>query len=424
MIRFLLKGLLRDRNRSVLPVIVVALGVILTVVAHAWITGVMQGSIEFNAQFSTGHVKIMTNAYWENKSQNPNDLALLNVENLKSELHKRYPDMVWAERIIFGGLIDAPDENGETKAQGPASGFGIDLLSGDRDEIERFNIEKALKKGHLPQKSNEILISNEFFKKLDINIGAPVTLISSTMYGGMAIHNFTVAGTVEFGNIVMDRGCIIADINDVRRALNMENATGELLGFFIDSDFNQQRADSVISDFNAKFNKPDDEFSPVMCSLRDQNNMAVFVDFADAMAGFISLIFIFAMSLVLWNAGLLSGLRRYGEFGVRLAIGEEKPHLYKTVIYESLMVGIIGSVIGTAIGILLALWLQNTGIDISNMMKEATLMMPTVMRAKVTTESYYLGFIPGVISTTIGSALAGIGIFKRKTAQLFKELES
>ncbi len=52
------------------------------------------------------------------------------------------------------------------------------------------------------------------------------------MYGEMAIYNFVLAGTVEFGAQAMDRGTMIADIGDVRQALNMENATGEILGFF------------------------------------------------------------------------------------------------------------------------------------------------------------------------------------------------
>ncbi len=57
MIRFLFKGLLRDKHRSLLPFLVTASGVMLTVVFHAWMTGVIGNSIEFNARFSTGMLK-------------------------------------------------------------------------------------------------------------------------------------------------------------------------------------------------------------------------------------------------------------------------------------------------------------------------------------------------------------------------------
>ena len=52
------------------------------------------------------------------------------------------------------------------------------------------------------------------------------------MYGSMSLQNFTIAGTVDFGTETMDRGTIIADISDIRQALDMQDATGEILGYF------------------------------------------------------------------------------------------------------------------------------------------------------------------------------------------------
>ena len=83
MIRFLLKGLLRDPNRSRLPILVVTAGVTLSVFAYCYINGVLGDMVEFSANYSSGHVKIMTRAYAENKHQVPNDLALLDVSRLR-----------------------------------------------------------------------------------------------------------------------------------------------------------------------------------------------------------------------------------------------------------------------------------------------------------------------------------------------------
>ena len=73
--------------------------------------------------------------------------------------------------------------------------------------------------------------ANSSHRNLGVNPGNEITLISSTMYGSMAIYNFRVAGTVNFGTSSLDRGTIIADISDVRDALNMQDAAGEILGF-------------------------------------------------------------------------------------------------------------------------------------------------------------------------------------------------
>jgi len=425
MIRFLLKGLVRDSSRSRLPVIVVAIGVMLSVFLHAYVSGLMVDMVEQTAKFSTGHVKVTTKTYAENIDQMPNDLALLGASEITSKLKSLYPDMQWANRIKFGGLIDVPDKNGETRSQGPAMGMGIDLLSKNSGEINRLNLKKSIVRGQLPQSPGEILISDDFAKKLNVNPGDTVTLIGSTMYEDMAICNFTVSGTVRFGTTAMDRGTVIADLKDVQVALDMQDAVGEILGFFPGGYYDDDLARITMDKFKNNFSEKGD-YDPVMLGLRDQKGMSVYVDLSQNMGTIVTLIFMFAMSLVLWNAGLLGGLRRYGEFGIRLAIGEEKGHVYRSLLFESAIIGITGTMIGTTFGLFFAWLLQTYGLDISEFTKGLTssLMMPNVIRARITATDYYIGFIPGVISTLIGTMLSGIGIYKRKTAQLFKELEA
>jgi putative ABC transport system permease protein len=366
----------------------------------------------------------MTKAYADNADQMPNDLALLQTDSIITSLRTEFPGLRWAQRIHFAGLIDVPDSAGETRAQGTVLGFGIDLLSGDNTEANRMNIPKSIVQGKLPDKPGEVLLSNVLAQKLKIGPGDTVSLIGSTMYGEMAIYNFVLAGTVEFGAQAMDRGTMIADIGDVRQALNMENAAGEILGFFPSGYYDDDLAVQTASRFNTKFNIKSDQFSPVMITLKMQSGMEILVDYSSRILGIMIFVFLTAMSIVLWNAGLLGGLRRYGEFGMRLAIGEEKGHVYRTMIYESLIIGIMGSVAGVLAGMGIAAYLQIHGIDIGKMMQNATIMMPAVFHARITPETWFIGFIPGVFSTLIGTMLSGIGIYKRETAQLFKELEA
>ena len=424
MIRFLIKGLLRDKSRSRLPIIVVAIGVMLTVWMHAYITGFMGDTIEMNARFSNGHVKVMTRAYAGEMDQIPNDLAILGSAELMNTLQSKFPDMAWAERIQFGGLIDVPGEQGETRGQGPALGLGIDLLSGDSGEVERLNLKRSLVRGELPKNSREVLLSDNFSVKLGVRPGDEITLIGSTMEGSMAMYNFIVSGTLSFGVDIMDRGTIIADISDVRQALQMEDAAGEIIGFFGNGFYDNENALLAAATFNALYAASDDVYAPVMKALSEQGTMGTYVMMSKYWGTYISMVFVFAMSLVLWNAGLLGGLRRYGEVGVRIAMGEEKGHVYRTMLYESVVIGIAGSVAGTTVGLFFAWLVQKYGISIEGMMQGASVMMPDTIRARITLPDFYIGFIPGLLSTLLGTALSGIGIFKRQTARLFAELQT
>lgn len=424
MIKFLLKGLWRDSSRSRMPLIVVSVGVMLTVFIHTYIIGFMGDSIELNANFSNGHLKVMTRAYAQNMSQIPNDLALTEVSGLIDSLKNEFPQIDWNPRIQFGGLIDVPDSLGETRSQGPAMGMGLDFLSGNSHEKKRLNIEKSLVRGRVIEHSDEALISEQLSQKLGISPGQKFTLIGSTMNGSMTMYNFVLAGTLSFGTDILDRGALIVDIEDARLALDMQNAAGEVVGFLGAGFYDDKMAMEVADKFNNSLSDTSNIYSPVMKPLSMQGNMGQIVSVAGTYGAYVTAIFVIAMALVLWNAGLLGSLRRYGEFGVRLAMGEEKRHVYSTLIYESIAIGTAGTIIGTILGLLISWYLQVYGIDISGMMQGASMMMPSVIKARISTIDFFIGFIPGLFSTVLGTMLAGIGIYRRKTSQLFKELES
>lgn len=423
MIKFLLKGILRDRSRSMLPIIITALGVGLTVLLSGYLKGAFGDIIDQNARFETGHVKVMTQAYAENKDQVPNDLALLDVSQWMDTLRTEIPQMQWVQRIKFGGIIDVPDENGNTRAQGPATGMALDLFSGESGENKRMNIESSLITGSLPKKAGEAIIGHDFSEKLNLKLGDNITLFGSTMNGSMTFKTFVISGTIRFGTSAMDKGALIIDITDAQQMLDMENASGEILGYLKSGVYDQAETENIASSFNIKHKKSSDEFSPEMLTLREQNNLASLLDYADVMSGLFIFIFVLAMSIVLWNTGLLGGLRRYQEFGIRLALGESKGKIYGSMVLEAVLIGIIGSILGTIIGLAITYYMQVVGIDISSYLDNSSMIMPSVLRAKITPNLFYIGFIPGVLAMVFGTMLAGIGIYRRETANLFKELE-
>jgi putative ABC transport system permease protein len=424
MIRFLLKGVLRDRHRSLLPVIVVIAGVAITIFMYCWINGIFNDIYDLTAKFQTGHIKVMTRAYSENSDQSPNDLALVNISDLISSLKDEYPDIEWVPRIQFGGLLDVPDEKGETRSQGPVLAICVDLLSANTNEISRLRINEVLAQGRLPEKQGEVLISDEFAKKLNVEPGQVVTVMGSTMFGSMSFYNVIVTGTVRFGAAMLDRSAMIMDLSDAQVALDMNDACGEILGYFGIGRYDDTLAVNVSKAFNSKYSDPNDEFSPIMLTLKEQFVMGEFLDYADSFKSILIFAFIVVMSIVLWNAGLIGGLRRYGEIGVRLAIGENKGQIYRSMIFESILIGIAGSIIGTIIGLGFSYLLQEKGLNLGNIMKNATMMIPSTIRAQITPDAYWLGIIPGLFSTVLGTMLSGIGIYKRQTATLFKELET
>jgi putative ABC transport system permease protein len=168
-------------------------------------------------------------------------------------------------------------------------------------------------------------------------------------------------------------------------------------------------------------------FSPIMLALRDSNQMGTMVDMNNAFMAILFGVFMTIVMIVLWNMGLMNGLRRFGEIGMRLAIGESKGQVYRSMIMEAMIIGFIGTIMGTTVGLGLTYYMQEVGIDYTKGLENLTstnIIMSNVFYAKVTPDLYYIGFIPGVLATVLGTMLAGRAIYKREMAQLFKELET
>ena len=426
MIRFLFKGLIRDLSRSLSPIVIITLVVGIIIFFAGFLNGIYN-SLFFNAALiNSGHVKVVSYAYNEEYQLLPNDLALLEIDDLKNALESQYSDYLWTPRITFAGLLDVPDQRGETLSQSPVMAFGIDFLSDESEQIEIWNLEDKIIEGRVLSQKDEILISEKLSQRLDISSGNTVTFIGSTMHGGFTTYNYLVSGIFDLNMGPVDKDMILVDLEGARFALDMNNAASEILGYERGLFFNNEETVSMRNHFNIEQLDTTDIYRPFMLALRDSNQMGTLIDFSDSIMMIILVVFLIVVTLVLWNMGIMSGLRRYGEIGMRLAIGETKNHVFNSMIIESLIIGILGSIFGTVLGITITSYFERVGLDYSkaiNSLSSSNFAIPNIFYPQVTPELFYIGFIPGILATVFGTMLAGHAIYTREMAQLFKELE-
>ena len=471
MIRFLAKGLVRDRSRSLFPLLAIIITVTLVIFGIGFMEGAMNNFLQSTAVISSGHVKVVTKAYKKESNQLPNDLALFDTKNIIQTLSDMYPDYFWTPRITFGGLLDVPDKNGETKEQAPVFALGIDFFSEKSRQVEIWELEKCLISGRLPKDRDDALVSTKLAKQLGIGSGSSITLIGSTMDNAFTTYNFNVVGTFNLYKGQTDRQMMLVDISGARQALDMEDAASEILGYHNSLYYHDEEAVTIRKHFNITYsdsiaqilrneeskdilsymngwneintieksklpqqrsnalfdNQMYDNseewgelsvedpsiYTPTMVALRDDSQLATMVDFSTVALGVMAGIFLVIVMIVLWNMGLMNGLRRYGEIGLRLAIGESKGQVYRSMVNEAVLIGFVGTLIGTIFGISLTYYVQEFGIDYSEAINQlsTTMVMPNVFYAKVTPELYYIGFIPGVLATVLGTMLAGLAIY-------------
>ena len=102
------------------------------------------------------------------------------------------------------------------------------------------------------------------------------------MEGSMVFESFVMSGTVMFGNPVLDRSTFIVDFKKTQMILDMENGSSELLAYFKTDFYDDKTALKIESNFNKKYLKSEDEFAPIILSLRNQNDLGATLDLVDS----------------------------------------------------------------------------------------------------------------------------------------------
>mgnify|MGYP001473641603 FL=1 len=427
MIKFLAKGLLRDKTRSLFPTIIITITVAIVIFALGFMRGMLNSVFLDTAVIISGYEKVVTRAYKKEMQMLPLDLALMDIEEIISDLNRDHPNYFWSPRINFGGLIDIPDEDKETRSQSPIMAIGIDFFSNKSRQTELWKLDQIIVDGLPPRSPNDILISSKLAKKLEVSTGQEATFIGSTMDNAFTTYNFNISGIFNLNKGQTDKQMILLDISGAQEALDMNGAATEILGFTNDLFYNDEDAIKIRSNFNETNRDSSDIFAPIMIALRDTNQMGTIVDFSNAALAVIGGIFLVIVMIVLWNMGLMNGLRRYGEIGLRLAMGESKGQVYRSMITESVIIGLTGTLLGTGLGLSITYYVQENGISYAQAFEEMALtnmVMPNVFYSKVTPDLFYVGLLPGLLATVLGTMLAGLAIYRREMAQLFKELET
>ena len=88
----------------------------------------------------------------------------------------------------------------------------------------------------------------------------------------MVFQNYEMSGTVRFGSPLMDKSTFIIDILDAQIMLDMNNGSGEILGYFKNNKYDDKRALTIAKKFNSKYISSSDEYAPVMVTLKTKRS--------------------------------------------------------------------------------------------------------------------------------------------------------
>ena len=342
------RNLWRNSRRSLIVLLSIVVGQIAILLYDSLSAGMILQMLDNQIGAHVSHMQIHKAGFNDNQIlQN----YLPDAERVAQALQSDPAVAHFSKRVICFGILSS--------ATGSS---GINMI-GIQPEAESqiTDIKSSMIDGqYLSGGRGEILIGKRLAEKLDVSIGDKVVAMASKLDGEVGSELFRVTGIFRTVDSEFDKTAMYVPIDNAREMLGL----GEHLSEFAVIAKNLDALPDLKKRLEAQLNASGEtyeiltyrELLPLLVMQVDVYGQAVIIFYA---------IIGLAMVFGIVNAMLMSVFERIREFGVLMAVGMRANRLFRMVMLEALMLGMVGTVTGVAIGYLLYLPLASAGIDLS-----------------------------------------------------------
>jgi ABC-type lipoprotein release transport system permease subunit len=371
-VRLALRNLLRNRWRSALTLAAVAVAVGLMVWTLGMYDGWIDEMVRGTTAVETGQIQVHTAEYVEN----PRVYESYTADSTLMRRLRGLPGVTAVSpRVKAYGLVGNEDRSQVARivgvipeAEGAATPIRDAVVSG-----------RWLSPGPAPARApREVVLGRGLAQQLRVSPGDELVVFLEAADGSLGNELLQVTGVVRTGNTELDRLAAYVHLADAQSLTALGDQIHELMLRTADLDAARATAESVAVAIGARLGAPADgetvEPSALVVQPWQQivpwlNQMIVL--FRRSYAFMYLLIYLVAAVGIL-NTARMSALERRREFGVMLAIGMRPLRMFRTIVVETVVLGLAGALIGAALGFLLSWYYATAGFDMRMFTDQAT----------------------------------------------------
>ena len=329
----------RRRNALLLAAILVAVAFIL--LANSLIRGWQSQMLDMVVENLTGHVKVMAPGYRA-------DPSIEYAFHLPSGYRPGLDALAgWTARVRVPGVILSERDT-----------RGVQLVGIDpADELDiSFLADVTLDGEFLASPADRrVLIGNALAERLDTGVGRRIVLMTQGSDGRNREAGFRVAGVYRASSTGLEKSFVFTGREALQTMLDSDAVTE--LSVRLTDNGARNRARAVLQrQFGGQEANTWDELEPMAASMFRFADSAMLIYFSIMMT---------ALAFGLVNTLVTAVMERVRELGMLRAIGMPASVVLLQVVLESLMIVVLGVVLGIACGSLLVYGFRG-GIDLSN----------------------------------------------------------
>jgi len=349
--RIAIRDVVRNKRRSGLTLIAIALGLALVIALHALEIGAMEGSIDNNIRVQSGHVQVRADSYEEDKVSLKWEDLLEDPQVLVSQAMS-LPQVQGAAPVFWaGGILSTVEDSTGVRV------YGIDPQAETSATFREDLVGDFLE----PDDRGGVLIGKRLANNLDLAIGDDISLLINTSGEQPDEATFTIRGLFDTGLPAFDETTIFLPLVKAQTFTQV----GERASAVVVVLHDQEDADVVAAALNAP--------GLTIKTWRDLNQLMLqTMESAMGILYIFYLIILAIVAVVVSNTLLMSVFERTREMGILAALGLKGRQIMTMFMLESAILGVLGVLLGVILGSLGVYYLATVGLHIGDMASDVS----------------------------------------------------
>jgi ABC-type lipoprotein release transport system permease subunit len=337
----------RNKRRSILTLIAVALGMALMVTIGGLVEGEISGVLDNSIRLQTGHVQVREESYDEDKVSLAWEDLLDNSQELALQAQALPGVQIATPELWASGILGTGDE-----------GAGVRVVGMDPLSEAHAPVRESIISGEFltPDDREGILIGHQLAKSLGVTAGQRVNLLINTADEEPDEAIFTIRGLYNTDVPSYDATTVFMPLSKAQAFAR----TGERASAIFVLLSRQEDADAVAAALNApQFN---------VLTWRELNEVVLSaVESSMGIMYLMYLVVLAVVAVVIANTLLMAVFERTREMGILAALGMKGRQILTMFLLEATTLAVVGILLGLLLGSLGVLYLATEGYHVGDM---------------------------------------------------------
>ena len=347
------RNIWRNKRRTLITIAAVAFAVFLASVMRSFQKGAWDNVINNSVNLFFGYAQVHKDGYWDEQ-------VLDNAMEWESSFDD-IPDQIAGIKAVIPRIESFALASSADLTQ------GVMVIGVDPDkEDDLTNISQKISQGNfLTPNDDGAVIAEGIAKKLKLNVGDTLVLISQGYHGANAAGKFPIKGFFKFPLPDLNKTLVYISLSQAQDFYAANNMISSLVMHIDDArDVNNATAGLFKLLDKSKYEIMD--YEALMPELIQARQM-------DEGGGVLIIGILYALiTFAIFGTILMMTKERSYEFGVLTAIGMSRWKLFGVTFLESVMVGLLGVALGLILAIPLVYYWHVYPINLSFMGEQAT----------------------------------------------------